>query len=78
MTSKKKTRKQHTISLDEYSSIMEDYLGFCTECGAFRDCVEPDACRYTCEECGEPSVYGTDMLLMMGLVTEGEDHESTN
>ena len=41
-----------------------DDPGFCVRCGADAEGVEPDACRYECEACGEPGVYGADELLM--------------
>ncbi len=41
-----------------------DNPGFCLECGAEVDGVEPDAQRYKCEVCGEPAVFGCEELLM--------------
>lgn len=48
--------------------MMEDNMGVCTECGNEQDCCEPDARRYTCEDCGSRSVYGMDELLCMGMI----------
>ena len=31
--------------------------------------VEPDARRYECEACGQPTVYGMEEALLMGLIT---------
>jgi len=45
----------------------DEYVGFCLACGAETYGVEPDARRYTCEECGEKAVYGAEECLMMGL-----------
>ncbi len=45
-----------------------DSPGRCTACGAEAYGVEPDACEYVCEECGEPKAYGLEELLMMGLI----------
>jgi predicted RNA-binding Zn-ribbon protein involved in translation (DUF1610 family) len=42
-----------------------DSPGFCTSCGAEAEGVEPDARRYSCEECGQCSVYGAEELLIM-------------
>ncbi len=39
--------------------------GFCVACGADADGCEPDARGYECEECGKPSVYGAEELLIM-------------
>lgn len=41
-----------------------DNPGFCLACGAEADGVEPDACAYECEACGEPQVFGCEELLM--------------
>jgi predicted RNA-binding Zn-ribbon protein involved in translation (DUF1610 family) len=54
----------------EIGQVMEavesgDYMGFCLACGAEAYDVEPDARRYTCEECGERKVYGAEELLLM-------------
>jgi len=43
----------------------DGYLGFCLACGATAHGVEPDARDYTCEECGQPKVYGAEEVLMM-------------
>jgi hypothetical protein len=53
-------------------SLFADNLGFCLECGAETDGVEPDARKYRCDDCGMPMVYGLEELLMMGLVRIGE------
>ena len=45
----------------------DDHLGFCTACGAEAYGIEPDARRYTCDECGEPTVYGAEELLLMNV-----------
>ena len=43
----------------------DDNLGFCIECGAEVQGVEPDARSYKCEECGEYGVYGAEELLLI-------------
>lgn len=43
----------------------EDYVGFCMACGAETSGVEPDACEYECEECGEHKVYGAGEIILM-------------
>ena len=57
-----------TFQLEEIEEAMESYTGFCIECGAERDCCEPDAREYQCEDCGKNKVYGAEELLIMGLV----------
>ena len=41
-----------------------DNPGFCLACGAEADGVEPDACEYECEACGEAEVFGCEELMM--------------
>lgn len=40
-----------------------DNPGFCLACGHEAEGVEPDACEYECEACGEMAVMGADDLL---------------
>lgn len=42
-----------------------DSPGFCIACGADIEGVEPDACEYECEACGERAVYGCEELALM-------------
>lgn len=55
------------LTIDDVMQAVEEdeYTGFCTACGEEAYNVEPDACRYTCESCGEPKVYGAQELLLM-------------
>jgi hypothetical protein len=55
------------VTLDQVMAAVEedDCLGFCLECGAEAQPVEPDARGYTCESCGKPRVYGAEELLLM-------------
>lgn len=57
------------FNMDDIKAAMSDMAGFCIECGAARDCCEPDARRYRCEICGARSVYGAEELILMGRVT---------
>jgi predicted RNA-binding Zn-ribbon protein involved in translation (DUF1610 family) len=50
----------------ERRSTSLDNPGFCIACGAEVEGVEPDACQYECEACGEHAVYGAEELLIMG------------
>jgi len=57
------------ISEDEYHDYVNDDIGFCLCCQDFRnDNVEPDAEKYTCEECGQDSVMGTEQALLCGYI----------
>lgn len=50
----------------EYMQHLEDSTGVCTNCRSIRECCEPDARNYRCDECGEDSVFGVEELLMEG------------
>ena len=60
--------KNRVFSIEEIEEADEDQEGFCTACGARRECCEPDAREYHCEDCGEDKVYGAQELVIMGLV----------
>lgn len=49
------------------ADLDEADLGFCLNCGAQDQEVEPDAARYTCECCGAPKVFGAAELALRGL-----------
>lgn len=55
------------LTLDQVMEAVDsdEYIGFCLSCGTRTDGVEPDARGYTCEECGEPKVFGAEELLSM-------------
>ena len=54
------------ITIDQIiSAIAADAcIGFCVRCGAENYGVEPDACEYPCQECGQRKVYGAEDLLI--------------
>ena len=43
----------------------DENIGFCLACGHEQECVEPDACNYTCDICKEKQVFGREEILMM-------------
>ena len=54
-------------SIDLLHQLDDDCEGFCINCGATGQSAEPDAERYTCDECGEAAVYGAGELIVRGL-----------
>lgn len=52
----------------ERKAMEGDGTGFCLACGEEAYGVEPDARKYTCENCQAPKVYGLEELVLMGLV----------
>ena len=64
------------ISTEQVLEATRQYLfgmgnpGFCVECGAEHDGIEPDAEDYVCESCGSPAVWGAEQLLFMCAVIE--------
>jgi hypothetical protein len=55
------------IDLDRVLEAAEEdeCIGFCRACGNEQSGVEPDACNYECEVCGEHEVFGAEELLSM-------------
>lgn len=59
---------QEVLEAAEGSMFGLDNIGFCTKCGAEHEGIEQDASEYTCEECGEDTVFGACEILLRGLV----------
>lgn len=57
-----------TFSLEAVEDADVNQEGFCISCGFCQGGCEPDAREYTCEDCGENTVYGAQKILLMGLV----------
>lgn len=55
-------------TIEEYQEMSDDLAGWCSHCKKIvnHGSVEPDAEHYTCEECGNPTVKGSDNLLIDG------------
>jgi len=66
-----RTLYRFTMGEKEFMRRNDEYEGRCILCGASRGTCEPDARKYTCEKCGQPSVYGLEELLLMGYVRIG-------
>jgi len=60
--------KNRRFSLEQIEDADHRMCGFCVVCGEERECCEPDARKYPCEECETPTVYGAQELAIMGLV----------
>jgi hypothetical protein len=48
--------------------LYEDNYGWCLACGELCEGVEPDATRYTCDNCDNKFVFGLGYLAIIGLV----------
>lgn len=58
------------VDPSEYEAADDDYMGWCTSCGAFTTpCCEPDAREYQCDDCGKSTVFGAEEALLMGYIT---------
>ena len=54
----------------------ESYAGWCTNCEEWtHDSCEPDARKYTCPECDQPTCYGAEEMAIMGWVSDDDDEE---
>ena len=60
--------KHLIFTFEAVKEALEFDQGFCTACGAVRDCCESDARQYVCDECGLNRVYGAGEIMLMGLV----------
>ena len=56
------------FTLEQIEEAIESQNGFCIACGAERECCEPDARNYPCDECDERKVFGAEELIIMGYV----------
>ena len=70
VTKAARAAKYRTFTLAQIQEADAMECGLCLACGAFRDCCEPDARKYRCEECNENQVYGANEIMMMGLCTD--------
>lgn len=59
------------LSIEDYREMEDNMEGVCLSCGAFRECCEPDAENYPCDECGENKVAGAMTALFEGVFDEG-------
>jgi hypothetical protein len=64
-----------TIELteDEYIYLDDNYIGLCIKCHEERECCEPDARKYPCDNCNTKTVYGAGELLVMGIIEFTEE-----
>ena len=56
------------FTLEQIESNIHGLGGWCLSCGEEAYNVEPDAEKYPCESCGERRVYGSEQIVVMGLV----------
>jgi Zn finger protein HypA/HybF involved in hydrogenase expression len=57
------------IPIEDIQDMIEDNVGYCSACEDFTtDSVEPDAQEYTCDVCGQDTVYGAEQALLIGLI----------
>lgn len=64
-----KSSKKFVMTESEFYSYEDSSTGLCVDCGAERECCEPDARRYRCDECGAKKVYGVPELLCMNRIS---------
>lgn len=62
-----------SVSEDEYLEAVDGSMGWCPDCEAFcRECTEPDAENYNCDDCGNSNVVGAENALVMGMINIGD------
>lgn len=57
------------MSESEFRRRSEASEGLCIACGGSMFGIEPDAERYTCEECLKPAGYGLECLLFANRIS---------
>lgn len=66
-------------TLREVREASESYQGWCTNCEEWtHDSCEPDARKYTCPECDQPTCYGAEELAFMDLIDCSEDDDDSD
>jgi Zn finger protein HypA/HybF involved in hydrogenase expression len=62
-------RKYPTIEKLEEVISSDSMEGWCIKCGDWtHDCCEPDAHKYECPVCEQPTCYGAEELVIQGMV----------
>ena len=61
-----------TFPEDVLRELEEEDAGICVLCGEIAPNVEHDAAGYECTNCGEMTVYGTEELVIRGLIVFDE------
>lgn len=63
------------ISIEELLEHIDSDDGYCTHCKSWiaGGGVEPDACNYKCEVCGNNTVFGAEECMIQELITIGDD-----
>jgi len=56
------------FTLEHVQEAENEMFAICLDCGAEKECCEPDVEGVVCDECGESSVTGPLNILVMGLV----------
>lgn len=64
-----------TMTEDRFAELTDGNVGLCRSCGGERECCEPDARNYKCEDCGINNVFGAEELLIMGEIEFTDDDE---
>ena len=59
---------RRTFTMEQIEEAMELQAGYCLACGAMRECCEPDARQYQCDDCKQLQVYGAEELVIMDRV----------
>lgn len=65
METNSKPRRKLSLAKVMAAAESGESVGFCLGCGKKAYGVEPDACKYVCEHCHAPRVYGAEELCMM-------------
>lgn len=59
------------FTMQQIEEADDRQVGFCVACASERECCEPDARCYSCEECGNKLVFGAQEIALRGWVKGG-------
>jgi hypothetical protein len=66
---KKGTRyHRFTMPESEYRELADSLAGLCVYCASVAEMADPDTRAAHCPDCGKAGVYGTEELLIRGLI----------
>jgi predicted RNA-binding Zn-ribbon protein involved in translation (DUF1610 family) len=52
------------MTIEEVQDLMCNNEGICVSCGEVGQFAEPDARNYTCDACGENTVFGAEQAVV--------------
>lgn len=64
-----------SFTAEDLANMQIEDAGACINCGEWAYNVDADAQHYECTNCGEMEVYGSEELVIMGLIDFGDEED---